>query len=210
MLTLTPNKARSGPKSKSTYTGSQCWRAVVIICPNNTPSCRNVDLPRPSAIVSEGARVPRAPLSSGSNPWTERSHLPDNKSFYSRTRGGRLWRRLHSSQTIRTVSAPDTSNTEVDVQLRHVISCAGLSDAAVTGVLEQRPLSEPAAHKEAPLTQGLAVLHYGAVENVPVYQPVNGDVTGTWGTELDFISHRGGKGGPQRHAVHLRDVDACV
>lgn len=105
---------------------------------------------------------------------------------------------------------PDTSYTEVDVQLRHVISCAGLSDAAVTGILKQRPLSEPAAHEEPPRTQRLAVLHYGPVKNVPIYQPVNGDITGTWETELDFISKQGGIGGPQRHAVHLLDLDPCA
>lgn len=87
--------------------------------------------------------------------------------------------KIHSSKMIRCVLGPGTSNTEVDVQLRHVISCAGLSKAAVTGILEQRPFSEPAAHKEAPLTHRLAVLHYGPVENVPIYQPVNVDITGT-------------------------------
>lgn len=87
--------------------------------------------------------------------------------------------KIRSSRMIRSVLGPDTSDTEVDVQLRHVISCAGLSKAAVTGILEQRPLSEPAAHKEPLLTQRLAVLHYGPVENVPIYQPVNGDITGT-------------------------------
>lgn len=105
-----------------------------------------------------------------------------------------LWRmaveKTRASKMIRSALGPDTSDTEVDVQLRHVISRAGLSKAAVTGVLEQRPVSEPAAHKEPPLTQWLAVLHYGPVENVPIYQPVNGDITGTWGTEPNFISHQ--------------------
>lgn len=117
-----------------------------------------------------------------------------------------LWRmaveKIHSSKVIRSVLGPDTSNTEVDVQIRHVISCAGLSKAAVTGVLEQRPLFEPAAHKDPPLTQRLAVLHYGPVENVPIYQPVNGDITGTWGTEPDFISH-------QTHRAPARCRSAC-
>lgn len=68
-----------------------------------------------------------------------------------------------------TTSGTDTSNSEVEVQLRHVISCAGLSDTVVTGIFDQWPLPEPAAHQYLSLTQGLAVLHYGGVQAVPIY-----------------------------------------
>lgn len=168
----------------------KCCTAAGSALLESTLWCRSVDLPRPSAIFSAVARVLRARLSSGSNPWMERSHLPNNTGFTAAP----LENGCREDSTHLTWSGlslgPDTSDTEVDVQLRHVISCAGLSKAAVPGILEQRPLSEPAAHKEPRLAQRLAVLHYGPVENVPVYQPVNGDITGTWGTEPDFISHR--------------------
>ncbi|KAF3701960.1 hypothetical protein EXN66_Car017648 [Channa argus] len=64
---------------------------------------------------------------------------------------------------------PDTSNSKAKVHLRHVISCAGLSDTVVLGVSDQRPLSEPAAHQYFSLAQGLAMLHYRGVQAVPIY-----------------------------------------
>lgn len=64
---------------------------------------------------------------------------------------------------------PGTSNSEAKVHLRRVISRAGLGDTVVTGILDQRPLSEPAAHEDLSLTHRPAVLHYGGVQTVPIY-----------------------------------------
>lgn len=110
------------------------------------------------------------------------------------------------------VHSPDTSNSEVNVHLRHVISRAGLGDAVVTGVFDQRSLSEPAADQHLCLTQGLPMLHYGGVQAVPVYKPVNVDITGTWGTNLDFMLTPNGRGmeTPHRHETGTLAVDWSV
>lgn len=73
----------------------------------------------------------------------------------------------------------DTSNWESEVDFRHVISCAGLSNTVVTGVLDKWPLSEPAAHKYLLLTHGSAVLPYMGVQTVSIHKPVNVDISGT-------------------------------
>lgn len=66
-------------------------------------------------------------------------------------------------------AGPDTSDSEAEVHLRHVISCAGLGDTVVTGVLDQRPLAEPAAHEDLPVTQHTAVLHNGGIQAVAIF-----------------------------------------
>lgn len=78
-----------------------------------------------------------------------------------------------------------TSNGELEFHIWHVTSCAGLCDTVVPGVLDQWPLTKPAAQEHFSRTYLLTVLHHRCVQGVAIYQPVNVQITGTWETKLD-------------------------
>lgn len=75
----------------------------------------------------------------------------------------------HSHDTAIITPGPGTSNGEADVHLRRVTPRLGLGHAAVTAILYQRALAEPAAHEDPARTHRLAVLHYRGGQTAAVY-----------------------------------------